>query len=207
MTTVCFNVLSPLYAVDAPSCAAYEPACAVVTTRGATTPDDDQLLSEPLSKPPFTTPPGGAADVTVNETVVVCVAEAPVPVTVIVYVPAAADDPTASVNVDDAPAVTDAGLNDAVVPAGTPDAENVTAWAEPLVTLVEIVDVALPPCWTLTLVGAADSEKSFVVVVPPQPLTLNAPIRVCQLNAPVDVRYSFVYQNVQSSLGSTARLE
>src|SRR5205823_2867550 len=120
---------------------------------------------------------------------------------------AAVDDPTVRVNVDDAPAVTDAGLNDAVVPAGTPDAENVTACAEPLVIVVETVDVALPPCWTLTLVGDDAREKSFVVVEPPQPVTLKAPIRVCQLNAPVDVRYSFVYQNVQSSLGSTARLE
>src|SRR3954465_1846076 len=103
MTTVCVSVLSPLYAADAPSSAAYEPVCAVVTTCGATTPEDDQPLNEPVSKPPFTTPPGGAADVTVNETAAVCVAEAPVPVTVIVYVPAAVDDPGASVSVDDAP--------------------------------------------------------------------------------------------------------
>src|SRR3982750_3630403 len=137
MTTVCVSVLSPLYAVDCPSCAAYKPLCAVVTIRGATTPEDDQPVREPLSKPPFTTPPGGAAAVTASDTVVVCVEDAPVPVTVIVYVPGAVDDPTASVNVDEAPALTDVGLNDAVVPAGTPAAENVTACAEPLVTVVE----------------------------------------------------------------------
>ena len=41
-----------------------------------------QPLRSPVSKPPLTTP-GGAA-VTVRETVVVCVALEPVPVTVIV---------------------------------------------------------------------------------------------------------------------------
>ena len=35
---------------------------------------------------------------------------------------------------------------------------------------------------------------------------LNAPIRVCQLNAPFAAMYSFVYQNVQSSAGSTLML-
>src|SRR5204863_291228 len=85
--TVCVSVLSPLYAVDTPSCAAYEPLCAVVTTFGATTPEDDQPESEPLSKPPFTTPPGGVTAVTFSVSVVVCVADAPVPVTVIGYDP------------------------------------------------------------------------------------------------------------------------
>jgi hypothetical protein len=37
------------------------------------------------------------------------------------------------------------GLNEAVVPAGRPLAESVTLSAEPLVTAVEIVEVALPP--------------------------------------------------------------
>ena len=36
-----------------------------------------------------------------------------------------------------------------------------------------------------------------------QPLTLNDPMRVCQLNVPLVARYSFVYQKVQSSVGST----
>jgi len=36
-----------------------------------------------------------------------------------------------------------------------------------------------------------------------QLFSLNDPIRVCQLKVPFVVRYSFVYQNVQSSAGST----
>jgi hypothetical protein len=36
-----------------------------------------------------------------------------------------------------------------------------------------------------------------------QPLILNDPILVCQLKVPLVARYSFVYQKVQSSVGST----
>ncbi len=63
-----------------------------------------------------------------------------------------------------------------------------------------------PPTATVALEGVADTVKSGDAVVP-QPATLNVPMRVCQLNAPFETRYSFVYQNVQSSLGSTLRLE
>src|SRR5437764_7461402 len=44
------------------------------------------------------------AGVTVSDTVVECVADGPVPVTVSVELPAAAPDPTVSVNVDHGPA-------------------------------------------------------------------------------------------------------
>lgn len=37
-----------------------------------------------------------------------------------------------------------------------------------------------------------------------QPVNLNEAMRVFQLNAPVLLRYSLVYQNVQSSTGSIA---
>ena len=62
---------------------------------------------------------GGGGAVTVNETVVEWVALAPVPVTVIVYVPGGAL-PAPSVSVELAPAVTDVGSREAVAPAGTP---------------------------------------------------------------------------------------
>jgi hypothetical protein len=39
--------------------------------------------------------------------------------------------------------------------------------------------------------------------VPPQFVNLNEPMRVFQLNAPLLGMYSFVYQKVQSSDGST----
>jgi hypothetical protein len=41
------------------------------------------------------------------------------------------------------------------------------------------------------------------VGVPPQFVNLNEPMRVRQLNAPLLGMYSVVYQNVQSSDGST----
>jgi hypothetical protein len=144
--------------------------------------------------------------VTVSDTVVVCVADVPVPVTVIVYVPAAVEVPTLTVIVELAPEVTDAGLNDTVAPAGSPAALSATLCDEPLVVAVEIVDVPFPPCATVRLLGLAAIEKSLVAVAP-QPLSLNEPMRVCQLKLPVAARYSFVYQNVQSSLGSMLMLE
>jgi hypothetical protein len=42
-----------------------------------------------------------------------------------------------------------------------------------------------------------------VGVEPPQLLNLNEPMRVFQLKAPFEGMYSVVYQNVQSSAGST----
>ena len=56
--------------------------------------------------------------VTVRPTVVVCVALAPVPVMVIVYVPGAVVAPTLTVIAEELPAVTEAGLKLTVVPAG-----------------------------------------------------------------------------------------
>jgi hypothetical protein len=68
--------------------------------------------------------------------------------------------PTFTVIVDAPPAVTDAGLKLTVVPAGWPLALKVTVGAGPVMTAVPIVDVPLPPCWMLRLVGLAVIEKS-----------------------------------------------
>src|SRR5437899_2032624 len=57
------------------------------------------------------------------------------------------------------------GLNEAVLPTGTPLAFSVTVWAEPLVTAVEIVDVALPPWTAETPLGLALIEKSLGAAV------------------------------------------
>ena len=83
------------------------------------------------------------------------------PVTVIVYVPVAVPAPTLTVIVEEPPAVTEAGLKLTVVPAGWPLALRLTVCAEPVVTAVLIVEVPLPPCWTLTEVGLAAIEKSL----------------------------------------------
>ena len=56
----------------------------------------------------------------------------------------------------------------------------------------------------LRLDGLAPIEKSDGPLV--QLGNLNDAMRVCQLKLPFVVRYSSVYQNVQSSLGSTVML-
>jgi len=79
------------------------------------------------------------------------------------------------------------------VPVGVPEpvagftvAVNVTAWpkADGFSEEVNVV---------------ADEEEP----VGPQDVNLNDPMRVFQLKEPLVVRYSFVYQKVQSSPGST----
>ena len=67
----------------------------------------------------------------------------------------------ASVSVELPPPVTETGLNDGVTPEGYPLAESATLSADPLMTAVEIVDVALPPWTADALFGFALIEKSF----------------------------------------------
>jgi len=143
---------------------------------------------------------GGGGAVTVRFTLVECVALAAVPVTVIGYVPGVVAAPTVSVSVEPPPAVTEAGLNAALTPAGRAPVLSATDSAVPLTSVVEIVEEVLLPCCADTLVGLALIEKSFVVA--PQPGSLKVPIRVRQLNAPLLGMYSFAYQKVQPSTGS-----
>ncbi len=65
------------------------------------------------------------------------------------------------VNVEEPPAVTDAGLNPALAPDGNPVADNDTDCAEPPVTEVETDEVPDWPCATDTLDGLAPIEKSL----------------------------------------------
>ena len=90
--------------------------------------------------------------------------------------------PTLSVSVELPPAVIVDGLNDAVVPAGTPLALSVTVCAAPLVTAVEIVDVALPPWTAGTLAGFALIEKSLGAAV-----TVSVTVVLCVALGPVPV--------------------
>src|SRR5205809_7948271 len=98
-------------------------------------------------------------------TVVLCIALGAMPVTVTEYGPGVVAAPTLKVNVEPPPAVVVGGLNEAVAPGGTPLALSVTVSAEPLVTAVEMVDVALPPCTADTLPGFAPIEKSLGAAV------------------------------------------
>jgi hypothetical protein len=119
-------------------------------------------------------------------------------------VPVAAVGSTVMVIVEELPAVTDVGLKLTVTPEGCPLALRLTVFAEPLVTAVLIVEVPLPPRAMLTFAGFALIEKSDGPLV--QFGNLNEPILVCQLNVPLLGMYSSVYQNVQSSVGSTLML-
>ena len=97
--------------------------------------------------------------------------------------------------------VTEVGAKAQVTPAGSPVQDRPTA-------AVEAVDArdghgartgpALDDAERAGRVG--DGEVGTGAL--PQPGNLNEPMRVLQLKLPVVFRYSFVYQNVQSSTGS-----
>jgi hypothetical protein len=110
--------------------------------------------------------------------------------------------PAFTVNVALLPAVTDPGLSEALAPLGTPETARLTVPAAPT-TVVEMVLDPLVPCTRLKLPGLAEIEKSLPAGAG-QPGNLNEAIRVDQLNSPSTGMYWFVYQNVQSSLGSIA---
>src|SRR5207253_6538511 len=95
----------------------------------------------------------------VTLTVVLCVAEVAAPVTVSVYVPAAAV-PALTVSVLEPPAVTEVGLSEALAPPGTPDTLRFTVSALPEVTAVLMVLVPLPPALRDSEPGLALMEKS-----------------------------------------------
>ena len=94
-----------------------------------------------------------------------CVVE-PVPVTVIVQVPAVAVDAALTVIVAEPPEVTEDGLNETETPLGAPEAERLTVWALPLVVVVLTVAVVEAPGARLPEVGLTDTEKSLVGVPP-----------------------------------------
>src|SRR6185503_18904285 len=68
-------------------------------------------------------------------------------------------------SVDEPPAVTEVGLNDALAPDGRPLADNATVCAEPAVTAVDTVAEVDEPAATEADVGDTEMEKSFVPVV------------------------------------------
>jgi hypothetical protein len=115
-------------------------------------------------------------------------------------VPVGVLEPVVTVRVELPPAVTDVGLKLALAPDGRPETERLTLWALPDVTAVLMVVLAEPPWVAEMLPGLAAMEKSFV----PQFANLKEAMRVFQLKAPFEGMYSFVYQKVQSSIGSTA---
>ena len=105
---------------------------------------------------------GVAAAFTVRVIAVVCVRLPDVPVMVTVAVPVVAVPLAVKVTV--LLVVVLPGLNDAVTPLGSPEADKLTLPVNPFTGLTVIVLVPLPPWVTDTLVGEADSEKSGVAV-------------------------------------------
>jgi hypothetical protein len=119
-------------------------------------------------------PPVPAA-VTTSVTVVVCVVDPAVPVTVIGYDPVAVVEATVKFKVELPEPGAGMGLvpNAAVTPVGMPDADKVIAELKPFRAAVVIVDVPLLPWTTETEVGEAEMEKSGV------PVTTNFTVVEC----------------------------
>src|SRR5258708_1016830 len=190
-----------------PTCAAYVPECGLATT--LTGPLAVQPVKWRVSKPRLVIKPGGGGGaVMLSATLVVCVAEAAVPVTAIEELPAAAPEATMTVIAELPPAVAEVGLNETLTPAGSAPVEKLTVSGVPLVDAVEMVEPPDWPCWMESAPGLDEMEKSFAGGgVEEQPGSLKEPMRVFQLKVPLLGMYSLVSQNVQSSLGSTASCE
>jgi hypothetical protein len=100
------------------------------------------------------------AAVTANETPTLCVAVDETPLIVNANVPVALVAVVATVRVELPPAMTDAGANVPVAPAGRPATDRLTVWAAPEVTCVPTVYVVLEPWTTVWLEGLALMAKS-----------------------------------------------
>jgi len=148
---------------------------------------------------------GVAAAFTVNAIVAVCVVDPETPEIVTVAVPVVAVPDAVSVRVDVAVpfagGVTGLVENAAVTPLGNPVALNVVAELNPFRLVIVIVLVPFDPCVMDRELGEAPMVKSGVLL--PHVGNLKLAMRVFQLNVPVVFKYSCVYQNVQSSTGST----
>ena len=132
-----------------------------------------------MVKAPFVT------EVTVRDTVAVCVSPPPVPVTVIVKVPVAVVDATVIVMVDvpDPGAAMDVGLKLTVTPVGSPAAVKAMAESKPPETAVVMVDLPELPCATETAVGEAERVKAGVAAE----VTVSETVAVCVIPSPVPV--------------------
>lgn len=169
-------------------------------------PDADRLIAE--LNPPETAvvivelpvPPGdtliddgdalivkfGFIPVTVSVTLVVSTVLPDVPVTVIVYVPAAVDAPTVNVIVELPAPVMVAGLKPTVTPLGCPLADSVIVALNPPVTVLVIVELPAFPGATETDAGDADRLKPGE-----DPLPASAAIRAPPFGLPHPVAKSY----------------
>ena len=137
--------------------------------------------------------------------VVECVSAPEVPVIVTVALPVVAVPDAVSVRVDVAlpfaGGVTGLVENAAVTPPGKPEALSVVAELKLFKLVMVMVLVPLEPWAMVREEGEAPMVKSGVEL--PQVGNLKFAMRVFQLKVPLVFIYSVVYQNVQSSTGST----
>lgn len=105
----------------------------------------------------------GAGVVTINVTVTVSVVPPEVPVTLMLYLPTAVDEPTAIVMVEVPAPVIEVGLKVTVTPIGWPVADKEMAESKPFVTVLVIVAVPEFPAVTETEGDEAVSPKPGVV--------------------------------------------
>src|SRR5439155_5467767 len=160
----------------APTMAAPSPVCT-----GSPTGDTEPVVVQPdspFSNVPLTTAPLFGTTDSVSGTA--CVADGDLPVIERPKLPTGVAADVEMVIVDEPPAVTDGGLNDAVAPAGSPDADSVTVSGEPSTTEVATVVRADPPAAADTDGGFTDMVKSLPLLLA-QPGSWNDATRVCQL--------------------------
>lgn len=147
---------------------------------------------------------GVAAVFTVSAMVAVWVSDPETPVMVTVAAPVVAVDEAVNVSVEVAlpfaGGVTGLVENAAVTPLGNPEALSVVAELNPFKLVTVMVLVPFEPWLMVSEDGEAPTVKS---AVPPHPGNLKFAMRVFQLNVPLVLMYSCVYQKVQSSAGST----
>ncbi len=126
---------------------------------------------------------------TVSVTAVVLVVLPEVPLTVMLYVPAATDAATVNVIVEVPAPVIEVGLKPTITPVGCPVALKEMPELNPPMTELVMVDVPELPCVTVTEDGEADKPKLGFDELPASALIRPAPFGLPQ---PVAKSYPFV---------------
>src|SRR5262249_26000738 len=124
--------------------------------------------------------------VTVTEALAECCTAPEVPVTVKLVVAAVALDPTARVSVALAPAVTVAGENVPVTPAGSPDTLSAIDCELPFSGVVETVYVPLAPC----AIACDEGETAMLKSGGSVPVIVSATVVTCVALGAVPVTVS-----------------
>lgn len=128
--------------------------------------------------------PGDTAACTTRDADTLCVSEPEVPTSATAYVPAGVVAEVETVTVDiPEPPCTSAGLNEHLVPLGSPVQESVTVPLNPLIGVMVVVEVAELPATTEDGASAVSviwksSGALFADVPPPQPPRLASRLAV-----------------------------